>query len=62
MAVLKRTRKDFFSTEEGKDIKLKLESMVDDNLYNTAPSYDSDVVLYPDNLIPFINKHMNLPY
>jgi hypothetical protein len=58
MAVQK-SRKDFFNTEEGKDIKSKLQSMVGDSLYNTSPSYHSNGVLYPDNLIPFVDKHMN---
>lgn len=56
---LQKTRKDFLDTEEGKDIKLKLQNMVGDDSYNTAPSYNSNTVLYPDNLIPFVDKHMN---
>jgi hypothetical protein len=54
-----RTRKDFLNTEEGKEVKLRLQSMIDDNLYNTAASYSNDTDLYPDNLIPFVDKHMN---
>jgi hypothetical protein len=52
-------RKDFPDTEEGQEIKLKLQQMADDNLYNTASSYSSNTSLYPDNLIPFVDRHMN---
>lgn len=54
-----KSRKDFLDTEEGRDIKLKLQHMEDDCLYNTAPSYNSNTELYPDNLIPFVDKHIN---
>jgi len=33
--------------------------MTGDSSYNTAPSYSNDTALYPDNLIPFVDKHMN---
>jgi hypothetical protein len=56
---LSKTRKDFLSTEEGKEVQLELRNMTRDSLYNTAPSYSNDVALYPDNLIPFVDKHMN---
>ncbi len=54
-----KTRKDFLMSEEGKVIKLKLQDMTIDNQYNTPPSYNSNAVLYPDNLISFVDKHMN---
>lgn len=58
MALLK-TRVTFFETEEGKDIKLKLQQMNESGLYNTTSSYSANSMLYPDNLIPFVDKHMN---
>jgi hypothetical protein len=54
-----RTRKDFLNTEEGKEVQLKLQGMTSDSQYNTAASYSNDTDLYPDNLIPFVDKHMN---
>lgn len=53
-----KTRKNFLDTEEGKDIKVKLQMMTTEGLYNTAPSYNNNTVLYPDNLIPFVDKHI----
>lgn len=54
-----RTRSSFFETEEGKVIKQKLEQMVGNETYNTGKSYSSNSVLYPDNRLPFVDKHMN---
>lgn len=53
-----KTRSHYFDTEEGKQVKLKLQQMADSSAYNTAASYSADGTLYPDNLIPFIDKHM----
>jgi hypothetical protein len=56
---LPKTRRNFSDTEEGRELRLRLQVMTSDSLYNTAPSYSNDTVLYPDNLIPFVDKHMN---
>ena len=56
---LQRTRKDFFSSSEGIEVKHKLEQMTTDSTYNTTSTYTSNGTLYPDNLIPFVDKHMN---
>jgi hypothetical protein len=56
---MQKTRKNFFDTEEGKDIKRKLQQMTGDSTYNTTASYSSNTALYPDNLMPFVDKHMN---
>ncbi len=53
------TRKDFDSTLEGKDARIRLKQIVDCKMHNTAPSYSANTLQYPDNLIPFIDKHMN---
>ncbi len=58
MALLK-TRKSFFETNEGREVKRELQRLDASSLYNTAPSYSSNSVLYPDNRIPFVDKHMN---
>lgn len=55
---LQKTRKGYFDTEEGKEFKRQLKLMNSNDAYNTASSYSADNVLYPDNLIPFVDKHM----
>jgi hypothetical protein len=55
---LQKTRKGYFETEEGKEIKRILQRMAGDNSYNTVSSYSANTLLYPDNLIPFVEKHM----
>jgi hypothetical protein len=56
---IQKTRNDFFQTEEGKIIKDKLLRMAEDGLYNTSSSFSANSDTYPDNLIPFVDKHMN---
>jgi hypothetical protein len=58
MALVK-DRKTFLDTEEGKNIKRELQRMVDSDLYNTTASYSVNGLLYPDHLIPFVDKHIN---
>ena len=52
-----KTRSQFFATEEGVKIEEALRDMVLDSRYNTESSYSPNVSLYPDNLIPFVEKH-----
>jgi hypothetical protein len=54
-----KQRKGFVDSEEGKAIKQKLQLMTTNSLYNTASSYSTNSAVYPDNLIPFVDKHMN---
>jgi hypothetical protein len=58
MALLK-TRTTFFDSQEGQLIKEKLQQMAGSSSYNTTASYTTNSLLYPDNLIPFVDKHMN---
>ena len=55
---LQKTRKGFLDTEEGKEFKRQLKLMKSNDAYNTSPSYSADNMHYPDNLIPFVDKHM----
>lgn len=55
---LQKTRKGYFDTEEGKDFKSQLKLMHGNDAYSTAPSYSADTVRYPDNLMPFVDKHI----
>jgi hypothetical protein len=52
-------RSTFFDSEEGEAIRQKLQHMTLDSTYNTEPSYSANTVRYPDNLIPFVDKHMD---
>lgn len=58
MASLK-SRVGFADTDEGKKIKYELQRMTTDASFNTKSSYSSNSVLYPDNRISFVDKHMN---
>lgn len=48
----------FLDSEQGTAIEQDLIGMVADNAYNTISSYSADAIAYPDNLIPFVDKHM----
>jgi len=56
---LLKTRKGFLETPEGVEVKQKLQQMEGNSLYNTSSSYSTNIALYPDGLIPFVDKHMN---
>jgi hypothetical protein len=56
---LQKTRNTYFETEEGQSVKLQLQQMASSSTYNTSASYSTNSSLYPDNLIPFVDKHMN---
>jgi hypothetical protein len=54
-----KKRIDFLDSEEGKSIKRSLLDMIADKKYNTPSSYSTNINDYPDNLIPFLDKHIN---
>lgn len=56
MATKKRT--NFYESEEGQEVKDILKKMAQDDGYNTGPSYSANIDEYPDNLISFVDKHM----
>ncbi len=58
MPILKK-KIDFFNSAEGVEVEQLLRSMVADSTYNTKSSYSANSGLYPDNLMPFVDKHMN---
>ena len=53
-----KKRPPFFETEEGLEVERLLIAMVADPVYNTGTSYSTNTEAYPDNQIPFVNKHM----
>lgn len=54
-----KTRSGFVDTDEGQEMKRELQRMMTDSAYNTKPSYSGNQLLYPDNQMPFVDKHMN---
>lgn len=50
---------NFFDTEAGERAKDMLIVMVNDTAYNTASTYSANLDTYPDNRIPFVDKHMS---
>ncbi len=56
MAVSKRTSA-YFDTDEGIEIEKILQDMDVNEAFNTDASYSANSDLYPDNLIPFVEKH-----
>ncbi len=59
MAQSIKRRTDFLESQAGIEAREILEQMVSDSSYNTASTYSSNADLYPDNLMPFIDKHMD---
>jgi hypothetical protein len=56
MSSQKKTR--LFTEEEAVEIERRLRVMAGDITYNTESSYSTNSEAYPDNLIPFVDKHM----
>ena len=52
-------RSHYVDSEEGRDVRQKLQLMMRDKGYNTASSYNSNSLQYPGNRISFVDKHMN---
>lgn len=57
MPTLKKKR-DFFTSEEGIWAFETLNSMVWDDKYKTVSAFTADTKRYPDNMMPFTDKHM----
>ncbi|HUP26214.1 MAG TPA: hypothetical protein VM124_01040 [Candidatus Limnocylindrales bacterium] len=58
MPTLKK-KTNFLQSEAGDKARKALYLMASDDAYNTRASYIADGTDYPDNLIPFVDKHMN---
>ena len=48
----------FLSSETGLSAIATLEEMCANNAYKTEPTYSADSDNYPDNMIPFVDKHI----
>jgi len=54
-----KKRENFYESETGAEVKLTLQQMTQNSSYDTKSSYHANAELYPDNLITFVEKHMN---
>ena len=54
-----KKKTDFFETEDGVEVVRILKQMSLDDTYNTRSSYSANTEVYPDNLIPFVQKHVD---
>ncbi len=57
MATFKK-KTSFQTDEDINETQSELEMMVDNVIYNTQPSFSANTDQYPNNEIPFIDKHM----
>lgn len=53
-----KKRPNFFESAEGLAIKETLMAMAADVTYHTLSTYSANGLLYPDNQISFVDKHM----
>jgi hypothetical protein len=54
-----KKKQAFMESADAITVKSTLILMTQDSTYNTLSSYSANAVTYPDNLIPFVDKHMN---
>ena len=57
-----KKKTDFFESAEGIQTREILRQMDADPIYNTQSSYSANGITYPDNIIPFVDKHMKYLY
>lgn len=50
---------NLFDTEEGAEIEKALRIMAEDKGFSTKASYSTNSTMYPNNSIPFVDKHMS---
>jgi hypothetical protein len=54
-----KKKSSFSSDDEIAEVKQTLQRMVEDTTYNTQSGFSPNTTLYPDNIKPFIDKHMD---
>jgi hypothetical protein len=54
-----RKQTDFIASDEGQRIRQELSDMLTNQGYTTESTYNTNSDLYPDNKIPFVEKHMH---
>lgn len=58
MSLIRKTAA-FWESPAGIQVKDSLKEMAEDERYNTDSSYSANTDAHPDNLISFVDKHMN---
>ncbi len=53
-----KKKSEFFNSVECAQIREELKQLALNNAHNTVASYSADSNNYPDNLMPFIDKHI----
>lgn len=53
-----QSRTGFLESPEGINVMQTLRTMMADASFNTPSSYSSNIEQYPDNMIPFVDKHI----
>lgn len=48
----------FMNSDEGKEFVEALTKMAKDEIYHTGSTYSSNATLHPDNIISFVDKHI----
>jgi hypothetical protein len=56
---MQKQRRGFLDSEEGRAIRRIFQLMTGDSTYNTSSTYHPNGIRYANNLIPFVDKHMN---
>lgn len=51
-------KSNILTSEEGQIIRAELESMQSDKRYHTKNTYTANETDFPDNVMPFVDKHM----
>lgn len=54
-----KTRSGYLESAEANATRQILRFMMISDKYNTESSYSTNSSRYPDNVIPFVDKHMN---
>lgn len=58
MPIMPASQRKFFESPEAKELKAILKRMVNDDSFNTDPTYISNGLKYPGNNISFVDKHL----
>jgi hypothetical protein len=54
-----KSRTNFISSEEGQEARTQLTNMLSNQDFNTRSTYSGNTEQYPDNVISFVEKHLN---
>lgn len=58
MTAITTKQADFFASEDGLRARQSLQHMVESSRFVTKSSYSANSAAHPDNMISFVDKHM----